>query len=282
LSFSPEGQPISALQFDIEWDQAVSLKLIPGDGLRQSGKLLYTAQLSPRMLRCLIVGLDREVLPNGEMLRIFVSVDPSASAGTIPIGLASAFAANPEGEPEAIRSTPGTIQISESAIGTPLPQQGVLNAASLLLDPVSPGEIITLLGSFPANPILLFNEIPAPVIYADPHQVNAIVPFGLNLDAPAGLEVRTGDRAIARLSVPVQPATPAIFTQAGTGLGQGAILNEDYTPNSAANPATPGSIIMLFGTGFGRILWAQPAAHLNHYHEEAQRCRALSNRGNRT
>ena len=40
-------------------------------------------------------------------------------------------------------------------------------------------------------------------------------------------------------------------------MGQGAILNQDYTTNSASNPATRGSIIVLYGTGFG-ILDSQP------------------------
>jgi len=33
--------------------------------------------------------------------------------------------------------------------------------------------------------------------------------------------------------------------------GQGAILNQDSTPNSAANPATAGSIVSVFATGLG-------------------------------
>ena len=40
-------------------------------------------------------------------------------------------------------------------------------------------------------------------------------------------------------------------------MGQGAILNQDYTTNSPSNPATRGSIVTLYGTGFG-MLDSQP------------------------
>ena len=139
-----------------------------------------------------------------------------------------------------------------------LPAAGVLNAASFAPGPVSPGEIVTLLGNLPnTTPRVLFNGIPAPILYAGLNQVNAVVPFGLPPDTPANLEVRTGNGS-ATLSVPVVSATPAVFALGSTGTGQGAILNQDLTINSPDNPATPGSFVMLYGTGFG-MLDPQPA-----------------------
>jgi uncharacterized protein (TIGR03437 family) len=55
------------------------------------------------------------------------------------------------------------------------------------------------------------------------------------------------------MSLPVAPTSPAIFTLSSTGLGSAAILNQDYTVNSFDNPASPGSIIMIYGTGFGLL-----------------------------
>jgi len=54
-----------------------------------------------------------------------------------------------------------------------------------------------------------------------------------------------------RFSMPVTPASPAIFAADGTGGGQGAILNEDTSPNNWDNPADPGSIVVLYATGGG-------------------------------
>ena len=48
-----------------------------------------------------------------------------------------------------------------------------------------------------------------------------------------------------------------------SGAGQGAILNEDGTVNSDANPAAKGSIIVLFATGDGVESPAQPDGTLS-------------------
>jgi uncharacterized protein (TIGR03437 family) len=53
--------------------------------------------------------------------------------------------------------------------------------------------------------------------------------------------------------VPVLDALPGIFTADATGAGQGAILNQDGTQNSALNPAAPGDLIVIFGTGAGQM-----------------------------
>jgi len=94
--------------------------------------------------------------------------------------------------------------------------------------------------------------VPAPVLYTGANQINAIVPFNLALTAPATVEVRRGQTA-ATLSVPVAPAAPAIFTLSASGTGPGAILNQDFTPNSSFSPAARDSVIMIYGTGFGML-----------------------------
>jgi uncharacterized protein (TIGR03437 family) len=51
--------------------------------------------------------------------------------------------------------------------------------------------------------------------------------------------------------VPLTSAAPAIFTINASGAGAGAVLNQDYSVNSAANTAARGSVIQIFGTGQG-------------------------------
>lgn len=46
---------------------------------------------------------------------------------------------------------------------------------------------------------------------------------------------------------------PSIFTVTQTGSGQGAILNQAWTVNSATNPAGAGSYIEVYATGFGAL-----------------------------
>jgi uncharacterized protein (TIGR03437 family) len=54
----------------------------------------------------------------------------------------------------------------------------------------------------------------------------------------------------------VVDTVPAIFAATGNGNGQGAILNEDNSYNSANNPAAKGSVIQIFGTGEGLYVGA--------------------------
>ena len=56
------------------------------------------------------------------------------------------------------------------------------------------------------------------------------------------------------VSVPVAVSAPGIFTQTQTGSGAGAIINQDGTVNSAANPAAKGSVIAIYATGEGQTI----------------------------
>ena len=159
----------------------------------------------------------------------------------------------------ALRGDPAEIAIDSSPLTVPLLSSGILNAAGLHPGAISPGEIITLLGGIPeTEPLLFINDVPAPILYAGAHQMNAIVPFGLDLSGPATLDLQSGSYSIAKIAMPVAPAAPALFTESGAGSGPGAILNQDYSFNSDGNPAARGSTVMLFGTGFG-VLKDQPA-----------------------
>jgi uncharacterized protein (TIGR03437 family) len=55
------------------------------------------------------------------------------------------------------------------------------------------------------------------------------------------------------MSLGVADARPGIFTQNASGSGQGSILNEDYSVNSAKNPAKKGSVVMVYATGLGLV-----------------------------
>jgi uncharacterized protein (TIGR03437 family) len=66
------------------------------------------------------------------------------------------------------------------------------------------------------------------------------------------VEIRQ-DQSIVDESVSVAAAAPGIFTTSANGSGPGAILNQDYSLNTAANPAAAGSVIMVYATGFGAL-----------------------------
>jgi uncharacterized protein (TIGR03437 family) len=79
-----------------------------------------------------------------------------------------------------------------------------------------------------------------PVLYASGNQINAVVPSSVDTAQAVNLGIRIQDRLVAQLTVPAAAASPALFTQSGTGIGLGAILNQDYSLNSFSNPAPAG------------------------------------------
>jgi uncharacterized protein (TIGR03437 family) len=51
---------------------------------------------------------------------------------------------------------------------------------------------------------------------------------------------------------PVATVVPGVFTINVSGSGQGAIINQDGTVNSASNPAALGSTVSVYATGEGQ------------------------------
>ena len=96
---------------------------------------------------------------------------------------------------------------------------------------------------------VLFDGIPAPVIYSSSSQVTAIVPYAMRGRATARVEIEYAGVRSTAVDVPVGEAAPGIFTVDANG--QGAILNQDMSANSVMNGAEPGSIVSIYATGEG-------------------------------
>jgi uncharacterized protein (TIGR03437 family) len=139
----------------------------------------------------------------------------------------------------------------------------LLNAATLFpgfatqspTGAVAPGEIVTLFGSGlgSTKPTVNFNQYPAAVLYSSDCQINAVVPFEVNPGYTTLVTVQSGNQLLGPIKLPVAVAAPGIFTINERGTGQGAILNQDSSANSPANPAAPGSIVSIYATGTGPL-----------------------------
>jgi uncharacterized protein (TIGR03437 family) len=148
----------------------------------------------------------------------------------------------------------------------------VVNAASYAGGGVAPGEIVTIFGRAMGPPELtplraeggrlatmlaearvLFNGIPAPLIYVSATQSSAIVPYEIAGKSPVAVEIEYRGVRSDPITVPNLGVRPGIFTANGSGIGQGAILNEDGSRNSPENPAARGSIIVMYVTGEGLV-----------------------------
>lgn len=149
----------------------------------------------------------------------------------------------------------------------------VQNAASYAEGAVAPGEVVTLRGKgigpaagvnarsgpngFPtelAGVQVLFGNQPAPLLYVQSEQINAVVPWdaGLNSINPGtSIEVKYNG-ASASSGVNLTQIVPGIFlANATTQLA--AVTNADGTRNSPTNPAKLGSMLTLYGTGGGTM-----------------------------
>ena len=148
--------------------------------------------------------------------------------------------------------------------------KAVVNGASMRPGPVAPGQVVTLFGSGlgPAEratprieegrvatalggTAVLVDNIPAPLLYAQWDQLSAVVPFAVAGTAQARLQVVYKGAQSATVPLRVAPASPGLFTLDSSGGGQGLVFNQDDSLNSAANPASPGSLVSLFVTGLG-------------------------------
>jgi uncharacterized protein (TIGR03437 family) len=148
---------------------------------------------------------------------------------------------------------------------------GVVDGASQVSGTVTPGKIVTLYGARMAASALavpqaadgklpnslsgvqvLFDNIPAPLLYTSGNQLGAVVPYAVDGKAGTQVVVKNGTLASDPVALPVAAANPGIFSFDGSGAGQGAILNQDQTVNGSKNPATAGSVIVLFATGEGQ------------------------------
>ncbi len=159
----------------------------------------------------------------------------------------------------------------------------VASAASVTQGSVSPGEIVTVFGSgigpdgptglrldesgkvttALANTRLWFDNVPASLLYVQTTQINAVVPYTVQGRSSVAVRVERLGYTSAPISVPVVEARPAVFTLTMTGSGQGAILNQDGSINSPENPATEGSVIAIWATGFGQTIPAGIDGALN-------------------
>ena len=166
---------------------------------------------------------------------------------------------------------PVTFSVSPG-LGSPPPlTTAILNAASQTPGPLAPGEIFTIfgLGIGPAptgmqldtagkvattlsGTQVMVNDVAAPLVYASPGQLNAIVPYETATNGVARVRVTLLGQASGAWDVPLAGAAPAIFTVGSTGVGQGAVLNQDSSLNGPSNPAAPGSVIQIFATGEGQ------------------------------
>ena len=146
------------------------------------------------------------------------------------------------------------------------------SAASYDGSVVAPGEIVVITGTaigpsplvsaapadgfFPttvSGTRVLIGGKAAPIIYASERQTSAIVPWDV-IGPAVEIAIEYQGARSRTLTLPVASSAPGFFSANASGRGQAAALNQNLSVNSTANPADPGSIVVLYGTGEGRTV----------------------------
>jgi uncharacterized protein (TIGR03437 family) len=209
----------------------------------------------------------------GDTFVVELSGDGATVLGgmTAPAGAAGqAIVFTPNGSPAAL-GTAGSLLLD-------LPDQpaslaGIANSAGIQVSSgVAPYELVSLYGAGlgPATAVsgqivnglletslggvqVLFNNVAAPLLYAGPNQINAIVPSTVSNGNTASVQVVTPNGTLNGPTLSVVPSEPEVF-QNGPPMpagGAAVALNQDGSVNSASNLAAPGSIVTVWATGAG-------------------------------
>lgn len=268
ILYSPSAEPISALQFDLEYDNpAVKLYPVAGSATRDSNKTLVVQDLSPTRKRFVIYGLNNTDISAGSLTD--VAVNWKAPAGNLKFQVLEAKAVFGNGAAADIGVQSSGLTLSANT-PQPLSPLGVWNAASGQAAPVSGGTVMTLrgvdigpaTGLVPSNGSVAaslggysvtFDGLTAPLLYAGPDQINLIAPWAITNRAATQITIARDNAPIAGVSAAVSNATPAIFTLSAVGTGGGAVINQDGTTNTPLSPAGRGTVIAIYGTGLGPL-----------------------------
>jgi uncharacterized protein (TIGR03437 family) len=198
------------------------------------------------------------------------TITVAANPGSLAIGTYSGTVTVVTRATGARTSLPVTLTLTNQGGGL-VPPDAVVNAASFLQGPVSPGEIITVFGSnigpeqltglqltasgsvstTLADVRVFFDGVLSPLIYVSAGQLSAIVPYKVAFKTTTLMQVEYKGIRSNPTALAVTTSSPAIFTANSSGSGPGAILNQDSSLNTAENPADKNSVVVLYVTGEG-------------------------------
>ncbi len=219
--------------------------------------------------------------PDGTVLQstyMGVGTEPF-QAGAITGGVNGAYviASSTPGDLGGAPTSIGVVQLGPDVTGASETSIGCwANAGSFETGPLSGGEIFSIYGDglgpaagviaglvngqFPislAGVQVTFDGLPAPALYVQSNQVNAVVPWALASQSITQM-CTTWQAKTSCSTVPLGGAAPGLFTVGPPPTGYGAIpvaaaVNQDGTLNSLGNPIHPGEVISVYLAGLGPV-----------------------------
>ena len=150
---------------------------------------------------------------------------------------------------------------------------GVVNAASIVVDPIAPGSFFSIFGANLAAGLNAANAFPylttlggtqvllggeaLPLEVTTSGQINAVIPYDAVVNGFQQLIVQRNGMDSMPEMVLLSPSQPAVFTldQSGKGAGAIVVIKPDGTQfvNGPSAPAKAGDILVIYGTGLGAV-----------------------------
>jgi hypothetical protein len=118
----PGGQPVAALQFDIEFQNQVPvLSITPGFAVSGTGKAVFSADQRPGSVRILIAGVNQDALSSGAIATVSIGWDRGTGPAVYPIEVRNVAAADPSGNAVPVDSDTGprlSVLASDGCVAT--------------------------------------------------------------------------------------------------------------------------------------------------------------------
>jgi uncharacterized protein (TIGR03437 family) len=117
-----------------------------------------------------------------------------------------------------------------------------VSSSANILGPATAGSLATIAGTgFVAPVTVTFDGQAAQILASNSTSLNVLVPASLGGQASTQLVVSNNGVPMPARTVPLAAFSPGIFP--------GAVLNQDFSVNGSAHPASPGSVVQIWGTG---------------------------------
>jgi len=180
---------------------------------------------------------------------------PNASTGADTLGINVAFLGGP------VVNSSGSVYLSPVGVG---------NAASSapFTAFLSPGEFLTLVGTglasttssisapFPTNLSgvqVLINQVPAPIYYVSPTQLNVVVPYITTPESVAQIQVINNDVDSNVVTQFTGMTSAGAFTVPFGGIGDVAARHPDNSVITESSPAQIGETVAVYLSGMGAV-----------------------------
>jgi uncharacterized protein (TIGR03437 family) len=269
LTLSADKTSIADLQWTLNYvpSDIASLTIAVGPAGASAGKTVWCAS-APGTVECLLTGLNQNIIASGVVARVTAHLNQGTLSAISVIGVTDTLGSSLAAEAVPIAAQGSTLMIFQPV--SSVSATDVVNTADYLTGPVAPGELVTIFGAGMgplqgvsmqvdsgtvattlADARVLFDGVPAPLLFVRSDQIATVTPYGVAGRPSTRVQIEYRGALSGVIAIPVVAASPAIFAQGASGAGQGAILNQNGTVNSASNPATPDSVVTIYATGAG-------------------------------